>query len=202
MNIHDFLCYYFTVALVVGIIILLILVILSTSESEKYTKRENFVFYILTALTAVAWPILIIYLFYLNHKDKDRITKNKRMYKKYRKYFMNAQIVNSYITKVLNFIEALYYAPDDIKYENEVVSLIWHTDNGSRMKIICKYDDSADIIIIPYYNFIKKDQDMINKCKIQKSYYYIMPADFKAINRIVENFVDKVYDDNYKGDQK
>lgn len=202
MNIHDFIGYYFIVALIFGIIIFLILVMSLMSDSEGYSKRENFLFCILTALTAVGWPVLIIYLFYLDHKDKERVSKNKRFYKKCCRYFMNAQIANTFVSRVLNFIEILYYAADDMDYNGAAVILTWYTPNGSRMEMICDESENARITIIPYYNFIKKNNDMINDCKIQNTYCYTESDGIKSINRIVEDFVDKVYEDKYKGDSK
>lgn len=199
MNIHDFIGYYFIIALIIGIVIFLILVMMLINDSEGYSKRENILFIILTSLTAVAWPILIIYLFYLDHKDKERVSKNKRFYKKYYRYFMNAQIANTFVSEVLSFIKVLYYAPDNVDYDGANITLVWYGSGKAHMKIICNEIGIANITIFPYYSILKEQNDIIDeindKCKIQNTYYYTDSNGIKSINHMVEDFVDKVYED-------
>lgn len=197
MNIYEFIGCYFIIALTFGVIISVILILTLMNDSEGYSKRENVLFVILTSLTAIAWPILIIYLFYLNYKDKERVAKNKRFYKKCNRYFMNAQIENTFVSNVLNFINHLYYAPDNMDYDGVNVFLTWYASGKAHMEIICNESGVAHIEIFPYYN-IPKDQndtinDMTNQSKIQNTGYYTELDGIKQINLMVEDFLDKAY---------
>lgn len=190
MNTYDFIGCYFIVALVAGIIIFTILVMSLTNNPEKfskeYSKRDNFIFCIATALTAVVWPVLIIYLFYLDYKDKERVSNNKRCYKKCYKYLMNAQIENTFVTNVLNFVNYLYYAANNIEYDGTDIVLTWYTTNGSRMKMVCDKNGNANSTIFLY-----------DTIKPLSTYCYTKPDEIKLLNRIVEDFVDRFYDGLY-----
>ena len=191
MKFNSFIEIYFTIAIIMAFIIFIILICTSHSENSNYTLKENIIFYILTAMTAIVWPLLLVYLFYLNYKDKERISRNKRLYKKYHRYFMNMQLTNTFINKVLHMINAFYYAPENVEYNDKVV-MTWTTDNGSKLEITCSDDESIIVTIIPYYEAIKNDQGILNANSIHMIYSF---DQFESINKIVDNFIDKVYDD-------
>lgn len=76
MSLHDFIGLYLTLALVFGVIFFIILIVL-----KVFNKNDNpWWSIIITALTAIAWPILIVYLIYLSIQEKELDSKNKRTY--------------------------------------------------------------------------------------------------------------------------
>ena len=78
MSLHDFIGLYLTLALVFGVIFFIILIVL-----KVFNKNDNpWWSIIITILTAIAWPILILYLIYLSIQENELDSKNKKTYQK------------------------------------------------------------------------------------------------------------------------
>ena len=193
MTIHDYIGMYFTLALVFGITIFIILVGL------KVFEYHNSPWYgiILTSLTAIFWPIVMIYLIYLSIQEKELNSKNKKTYQKYRGMIQEWDVPIEVKSNAFMLLNNLYASPDRIfPTERDSIQFEWDLKDGSYMEFEI-YKNEVSCLIVPFHEIFaaNKQYDKIKEVAIQKQFILM---DIESIDNTVKDFIDGVYSQHAK----
>lgn len=193
MSLHDFIGFYLTFALVLGVIIFLILVIMKVLSDDTIPWWSI----IITALSAIAWPILIVYLIYLSIQEKELDSKNKRTYQKYRDVIQKWDVPIEVKSNAFMLLNNLYASPDKIfQTERDSIQFEWDLKDGSYMEFEI-YKNEVSCLIVPFHEIFaaNKQYDKIKEVAIQKKFILM---DIESIDNTVRDFIDGVYSQNAK----
>lgn len=193
MGFYDFIGMYFAIALVFGIVFFIILVILKVF----YTNDNPWWSIILTALSAIAWPILMIYLIYLSIQEKELRSKNKMIYQKYRNMIPELEVSNEVKSNAFFLLRNLYANPDKIfPTERDSIQFEWNLKDGSYMEFEI-YKNEVSCLIVPFHETFaaNKQYDKIKEVAIQKQFILM---DIESIDNTVKDFIDGVYSQHAK----
>ncbi len=193
MTIHDYIGMYFTLALVFGITIFIILVGL------KVFEYHNSPWYgiVLTSLTAIFWPIVMIYLIYLSIQEKELNSKNKKTYQKYRGMIQEWDVPIEVKSNAFMLLNNLYASPDRIfPTERDSIQFEWDLKDGSYMEFEI-YKNEVSCLIVPFHEIFaaNKQYDKIKEIAIQKQFILM---DIESIDNTVKDFIDGVYSQHAK----
>lgn len=193
MTIHDYIGMYFTLALVFGITIFIILVGL------KVFEYHNSPWYgiVLTSLTAIFWPIVMIYLIYLSIQEKELNSKNKKTYQKYRGMIQEWDVPIEVKSNAFMLLNNLYASPDRIfPTERDSIQFEWDLKDGSYMEFEI-YKNEVSCLIVPFHEIFaaNKQYDKIKEVAIQKQFILM---DIESIDNTVKDFIDGVYSQHAK----
>lgn len=193
MSLHDFIGFYLTFALVLGVIIFLILVIMKVLSDDTIPWWSI----IITALTAIAWPILIVYLIYLSIQEKELDSKNKKTYQKYRDVIQKWDVPIEVKSNAFMLLNNLYASPDKIfQTERDSIQFEWDLKDGSYMEFEI-YKNEVSCLIVPFHEIFaaNKQYNKIKEVAIQKKFILM---DIESIDNTVRDFIDGVYSQNAK----
>lgn len=193
MSLHDFIGFYLTFALVFGVIIFLILVIMKVLSDDTIPLWSI----IITALSAIAWPILIVYLIYLSIQEKELDSKNKKTYQKYRDVIQKWDVPIEVKSNAFMLLNNLYASPDKIfQTERDSIQFEWDLKDGSYMEFEI-YKNEVSCLIVPFHEIFaaNKQYDKIKEVAIQKKFILM---DIESIDNTVRDFIDGVYSQNAK----
>lgn len=193
MSLHDFIGLYLTLALAFGFIFFIILIMF-----KIFDKNDNpWWSIIITALTAIAWPILIVYLIYLSIQEKELDSKNKRTYQKYRGIIQKWDVPIEVKSNAFMLLNNLYANPDKIfQTERDSIQFEWDLKDGSYMEFEI-YKNEVSCLIVPFHEIFaaNKQYDKIKEVAIQKQFILM---DIESIDNTVKDFIDGVYSQHAK----
>lgn len=193
MSLHDFIGLYLTLALVFGVIFFIILIVL-----KVFDKNDNpWWSIIITTLTAIAWPILIVYLIHLSIQEKELDSKNKRIYQKYRGIIQKWDVPIEVKSNAFMLLNNLYANPDKIfQTERDSIQFEWDLKDGSYMEFEI-YKNEVSCLIVPFHEILaaNKQYEKIKEVAIQKQFILM---DIESIDNTVKDFIDGVYSQHAK----
>ena len=193
MSLHDFIGLYLTLALVFGVIFFIILIVL-----KVFDKNDNpWWSIIITTLTAIAWPILIVYLIHLSIQEKELDSKNKRIYQKYRGIIQKWDVPIEVKSNAFMLLNNLYAYPDKIfQTERDSIQFEWDLKDGSYMEFEI-YKNEVSCLIVPFHEILaaNKQYEKIKEVAIQKQFILM---DIESIDNTVKDFIDGVYSQHAK----
>lgn len=193
MSLHDFIGLYLTLALVFGVIFFIILIVL-----KVFNKNDNpWWSIIITTLTAIAWPILIVYLIYLSIQENELDSKNKKTYQKYRGMIQEWNVPIEVKSNAFMLLNNLYASPDRIfPTRRNSIQFEWDLKDGSYMEFEI-YKNEVSCLIVPFHEILaaNKQYDKIKEVAIQKQFILM---DIESIDNTVKDFIDGVYSQHTK----
>lgn len=191
MTIHDYIDIYFALALVFGITIFISLV---TMKVFKYPSSPWYGI-VLTSLTAIFWPILLIYLFYLSIQEKELESKNKTIYQKYRNIIQEWDIPIEIKSNAFMLLKNLYANPDRIyPTGRDTIQFEWEIKDGSYMEFEI-YKNDVNCLIVPFHNILAANKQYEKMKELSKTKRFIL-MDLKSMNETIQDFLDGVYSDH------
>lgn len=191
MTIHDYIGIYFICALAVGITIFTILV---TMKAFKYPSSPWYGI-ILTSLTAIFWPLLLIYLFYLNIQEKELKSKNKMIYQKYRNIIQEWDISIEIKSNAFMLLKNLYANPDRIyPTGRDTIQFEWEIKDGSYMEFEI-YKNDVNCLIVPFHSILAANKQYEKMKELSKTKKFIL-MDLESMNETIQDFLDGVYSDH------
>lgn len=191
MTIHDFIAMYFTFAVVFGAILFLILVMFKVF---KYPETPWYGI-ILTTLSALFWPIVLLYLIHLNIQDKELQSKNKVIYQKYQSIIKEWDISIEIKSNAFMLLKNLYANPDKIyPTERDTIQFEWETKDGSYMEFEI-YKNDVTCLIVPFHNILAANKQYEKMKEISKSKRFIL-MDLESMNETIQDFLDGAYSDH------
>ena len=193
MSLHDFIGLYLTLALVFGVIFFIILIVL-----KVFNKNDNpWWSIIITTLTAIAWPILIVYLIYLSIQENELDSKNKKTYQKYRGMIQEWNVPIEVKSNAFMLLNNLYASPDRIfPTGRNSIQFEWDLKDGSYMEFEI-YKNEVSCLIVPFHETFaaNKQYDKIKEVAIHKHFILM---DIESIDNTVKDFIDGVYSQHAK----